>query len=345
MDRRPPARPRMSSRRVARHASAVIAILVALAAVWALKPVLLLLFSATLVAIILDGVARKLTNVLHLPHGLALAIGALLIVALIGGISLLFGRELVNQLNQLIGLIPGGWHDLSERVGEQRLNGIAEKLAPSGSSIFSILQGIVTFVANLLSALLLALLGGIFLATQPRTYRKGIRLVLPQRWEDRADDVLGEIGATLRAWLRGQLVSMVFVGVGIFAGLVIVGAPSPLALAVIAALLGFVPVIGPLMAAAPGVLVGLTMGGDAIWQVILVYFIVQQIDGNLVNPMVMRHTVKIPPAVTMFSLFAIGAILGSTGLLLGGPITVLVVVLVRELWIKGALGKTLDSSH
>ncbi|WP_394653098.1 AI-2E family transporter [uncultured Sphingomonas sp.] len=342
MDRRPPARPRMSSRRVARHASAVIAILVALVALWALKPVLLLLFSATLVAVILDGAARKLSKVLRLPHGFALAIGAVLIVAIIGGIGLLFGRELANQLNQLIGLIPGGWNDLSDRVGQQRLNGIVEKLAPSGSSIFSIIQSVVTFVGNILSALLLALLGGVFLATQPRTYRRGVRLMLPERWEDRADEVLGEVGTTLRAWLRGQLVSMVFVGVGIFAGLVIVGAPSPLALAVIAALLGFVPVIGPLMAAAPGVLVGLTMGGDSIWQVILVYFVVQQIDGNLVNPMVMRHTVKIPPAVTMFSLFAIGAILGSTGLLLGGPITVLAVVLVRELWIKGALGKRLD---
>jgi len=342
VERPPPARLRLSSRRVARHAGAIIAILLALAAIWALKSVLLLLFSATLVAIILDGVARKLTKIAHMPRAAALTVGALLIVAIIGGISLLFGRELVAQLNQLLGLIPGGWEDLSDRVGEQRLSGIAERLAPSGSSIFSIIQGIVTFVANMLSALLLALLGGIFLATQPQTYRAGIRLILPRKWEDRADSVLHEIGATLRAWLRGQLVSMVFVGTGIFIGLMLVGAPSPLALAVIAALLGFIPVIGPLMAAAPGVLVGLTMGGDAIWQVILVYFVIQQIDGNLVNPLVMRHTVKIPPAVTMFSLFSIGAILGSTGLLLGGPITVLIVVTVRELWIKDTLGKSLD---
>lgn len=342
MDRAPPPRPRLSSRRVARHAGAVVAILLGLLALWTLRPVLLLLFSAILVAIVLDGVARALARHLPISRGIGLAIGALLIVAIMGGVGLLFGRELVNQLNQLIGLIPGGWQDLSERVGENRLNGIAEKLAPSGSSIFSILQGVVTFVGNMLSALLLALLGGIFLATQPRTYRKGVRLVLPKRWEAQADATLHEIGATLRAWLRGQLVSMLFVGTGIFAGLWIVGAPSPLALAAIAALLGFIPVIGPLMAAAPGVLVGLTMGGESIWQVILVYFIVQQVDGNLVNPLVMRHTVKIPPAVTMFSLFAIGAILGSAGLILGGPITVLVVVLVRELWIKGALGKRLD---
>ncbi|MBM3929189.1 MAG: AI-2E family transporter, partial [Sphingomonadales bacterium] len=160
VERPPPARLRLSSRRVARHAGAIIAILLALAAIWALKSVLLLLFSATLVAIILDGVARKLTKIAHMPRAAALAVGALLIVAIIGGISLLFGRELVAQLNQLLGLIPGGWEDLSDRVGEERLSGIAERLAPSGSSIFSIIQGIVTFVANMLSALLLALLGG-----------------------------------------------------------------------------------------------------------------------------------------------------------------------------------------
>lgn len=336
-----PARPHISSRRVARHATAVIAIIVALLAVWTLRPVLLLLFAAVLVAIILDGAAQLLSRHLPVNRGVGLAIGATLIVGVMCGIALLFGRELANQLDQLIGLIPGGWSDLSDRIGEDRLNGALDKLAPSGSSIVSIIQAVITFVGNMLSAMLLALLGGIFLATQPRTYRRGVALVLPARWEARAEAAMAEIGRTLRAWLRGQLVSMVFVGSTIFAGLWIVGAPSPLALAAIAALLGFIPVIGPLMAAAPGVLVGLTIGGESIWQVILVYFVVQQVDGNLVNPLVMRRTVKIPPAVTMFSLFAIGAILGSAGLLLGGPITVLIVVLVRELWIKGALGKSL----
>ncbi len=337
-----PGQRELTARRVAVYTMSAAAVVIALLAFWALRSVLLLLFAATLVAIVLDGLARMFARKLPISRGVALAIAALLIVGLIGGISYLFGSELALQINQLVSLIPGGWDDLSARLGEDRLNGLADKFSPSGSNIFSIVQSILSFVSGILSATLLALLGGVFLATQPRTYRRGLLMMLPQSWEARADDTLHATGAALRAWLRGQLVSMLFVGTTIFAGLWLIGAPSPLALAAIAAILGFIPVIGPLMAAAPGVLVGLTMGGDAIWHVILIYFVVQQIDGNLINPLVMRHTVEIPPAVTMFALFSVGAIFGAAGLLLGGPITVLIATLIRKLWIEATLGKPVE---
>jgi predicted PurR-regulated permease PerM len=308
---------------------------------WQLRPVLLLLFAAALVAIILHALARTIHERTQMHRAVALTIAALTTFGSVGFVVWLFGAELVAQINQLVALIPSGWDALSERFGEDRLNDVIERLAPSSSNIFSIVQSILSFVSGMLTATMLAMLGGVFLAVQPDTYRNGFRMLLPTSWEARADDVVHTLGVALRRFMAGQVISMLFVGITIFIGLHVIGAPSPLALAVIAAILGFIPVIGPLMAAAPGVLVGLTMGGDAIWQVILLYFVVQQIDGNLINAIVMRHSVKIPPAVTMFALFAIGSTFGPAGLILGGPITVLVFVLVRKLWIEGRLGKTI----
>ncbi len=331
-----------SAHRAFRGAVAVLGVAAVAALLWQLRPVLLLLFAAMLVAIILDGAARLIQQRLQVHRIVALIASALLTFGSFFGIVWLFGAELSSQINQLVALIPGGWENLSERLGEERLNALVERMTPSGSNIFSIVQAILSFVSGMLTATLLAMLGGMFLATQPETYRKGFLLLLPSAWEERAEQTVHAIGVALRRFMAGQVVSMVFVGVTIFIGLRMIGAPSPLALAVIAAILGFIPVIGPLMAAAPGVLVGLTMGGDAIWQVILVYFIVQQIDGNLVNAIVMRHSVKIPPAVTMFALFGIGITFGPAGLILGGPITVLIFVLVRKLWIEGRLGKVID---
>lgn len=327
--------------RVFKATIAVLAIAALAALLWNLRPVLLLLFAAALVAIILDVQARAIQRRTGMPQGIALTIAALTTFGSLGAVIWLFGAELVAQINQLAALIPGGWEALSERFGEDRLNHMVERMAPSGSNIFAVVQSILSFMSGMLTATLLAMLGGVFLAAQPRTYRNGFRLLLPPSWEDRADETVHDLGVALRRFLAGQLVSMVFVGVSIFAGLHLIGAPSPLALGVIAAILGFIPVVGPLMAAAPGVLVGLTMGGDALWQVILLYFVVQQIDGNLVNAIVMRHSVKIPPAVTMFALFAIGSTFGPAGLILGGPITVLGFVLVRKLWVEGRLGKTI----
>lgn len=320
---------------------AVLAIVAFAALLWNLRPVLLLLFAASLVAIILDVQARAIQKRTGVYHGVGLAFSALTTFGSLSAVVWLFGAELVAQINQLAALIPGGWEALSERFGQDRVNSALERLAPSGSNIFAIVQSALSFVSGMLTATLLAMLGGIFLAAQPQTYRNGFLMLLPSHWEKRADETVRDLGVALRRFMAGQLVSMVFVGVTIFSGLYFIGAPSPLALGVIAAILGFIPVVGPLMAAAPGVLVGLSMGGDALWQVILLYFVIQQIDGNLVNAIVMRHSVKIPPAVTMFALFAIGSTFGPAGLILGGPITVLGFVLVRKLWVEGKLRKTL----
>ena len=329
----------MTAARIARLTLAAAAPLLLLAVAWQLRSVLLLLFAAVLVAIILDGLARKLARVLPFRHGVRLGVAALLLVTLGGLMSWMFGHELQLQITQLIDILPAGWRDLQAWVGENRVNALAEKMSPSGGNILSVLQTIASLVASIMSALFLAVIGGIFLAAAPRTYRGGLLLLIPSPQDQRAGEMLDAIGSALKGWLRAQLVSMVFVGVTIFAGLLAIGTPSPLALAVIAAVLGFVPVIGPLMAAVPAVLVGLTMGFDDLVWIALLYFVVQNVDGNIVNPLVMRHVMKIPPAVTMFALFAIGVLLGPVGVLLGGPITVLLFTLTRHLWVSGTLGK------
>ncbi len=341
MQDRQPRRPITGGNALFRGGAGLLALVVFGTLLWQLRPVLLLLFAATLVAIVLHGLANAICRRVPMPRAVALGLSALLVASGLVSIVFLFGAELVSQINQLAALVPGAWNDLSRIVGEQRLNGYVDRLAPSGSNIFSIVQAVLSFVSGMLSATLLAMLGGVFLATQPSTYKAGLLAVLPQRWEAVAADTIHETGLSLRRFMLGQAISVLFVGVTIFIGMWLVGAPSPLALAVIAGILGFIPVIGPLMAAAPGVLVGLTMGGDSFWKIAAIYFVVQQIDGNLVNALVMKRSVKIPPAVTMFSLFAIGVTFGPAGLLLGGPITVLGFVLVRKLWIENHLGKVI----
>lgn len=329
----------MTAGRIAKLALAAAAPLLLLALAWQLRAVLLLFFAATLVAIILDGLARLLGRVLPFGRGIRLGVAALLVAALGAGLSWMFGHELELQIRQLIDILPGGWRDLQDWLGEGRVNSLAERFSPSGSSILLLIQTVASFIASIVSALFLAVIGGIFLASAPDVYRGGLLLLIPSEREERARHTLHAVGQALRGWLRAQLVSMVFVGTTIFVGLLVIGTPSPLALAVIAAVLGFIPVIGPLLAAIPAVLVGLTLGFDDLLWVVLLYFVVQNVDGNVVNPLVMRHVVNVPPAVTMFSLFAIGALLGPVGVLLGGPITVLVFTLTRQLWVSAALGK------
>jgi len=330
--------PSIGAGRVARLAMAAATPLLLLAFAWHLRFVLLLLFAAALIAVVLDGMARFLARHLPIGRGVGLAFAAALLVLAGSGVFWMFGSQLETQITHLISLLPGGWRDLQDWLGEDRVDAVVNRIFPSSGSILAIVQTIGSITASVLSSFFLALIGGIFLATHPATYRRGIMLVVPQAWEERIAEVLDTLARVLRAWLRGQLVSMLFVGTSIYAGLLAIGVSSPLALAVIAALLGFIPVVGPLLAAAPAVLVGLTMETHDLVAIVLLYFVVQNFDGNVLNPLVMSRVVKIPPAVMMFSLFAIGALFGPVGVLLGGPITVFFFTLIRLLWVKGALG-------
>src|SRR5690606_2587355 len=123
-----------------RNAIAVLAVLALALLLWQLRPVLLLLFAAALVAIVLDALARVIQKRTNIPHAPALAISALTIFGGVGSVVWLFGAELAAQGNELAALIPGGWDALSARFGEERLNDIVERLTPTGGNIFSIVQ-------------------------------------------------------------------------------------------------------------------------------------------------------------------------------------------------------------
>ena len=97
---------------------------------------------------------------------------------------------------------------------------------------------------------------------------------------------------------------MLIVGVLTGVGLWLAGVPSPLALGLLAGLADIVPYAGPVAAAVPGLLLALLQGPETAFWALVVYIIVQQIEGNLILPVVQRHMVTLPPALTIFSIIA-----------------------------------------
>ncbi len=115
-----------------------------------------------------------------------------------------------------------------------------------------------------------------------------------------------------------------------------------LGLALIAGLLDFIPFIGPIIAAVPAVLLAFTLGpAAALWTAGL-YLLVQQIQGNLLQPLVQKHAVDIAPALLLFSVGAAGLLFGILGVILAAPLTVVCYVLVRHLYVQAVLGKLKD---
>jgi predicted PurR-regulated permease PerM len=126
-------------------------------------------------------------------------------------------------------------------------------------------------------------------------------------------------------------------------GLWLIGVPGYLALGLLAGLAEFVPVVGAILAAVPGLLQALGQGGVelAAWAA-LVYLAVQQLQGNVVTPLVTRRMVSLPPALTLFAIIAFGLVFGPLGVLFAAPLAVVAFVAVKKLWVREALGEETD---
>jgi predicted PurR-regulated permease PerM len=118
--------------------------------------------------------------------------------------------------------------------------------------------------------------------------------------------------------------------------------PSALALGLFAGLAEFVPIVGPIVSAVPALIIALSRSYELALWVLLMFVVLQQIEGNLIQPLIQRRMVSLPPALTLFAVVVFGLLFGAIGVLLATPLTVTGFVLVRQLYIADALGDDLE---
>jgi predicted PurR-regulated permease PerM len=180
------------------------------------------------------------------------------------------------------------------------------------------------------------------MAIDPDVYRNGLIKLFLTEWHRQIRATLNDAGAALRLWLGAQLLAMVMVGVLITIGALLIGIPSPLALGLIFGLTEFVPVIGPIAGAVPVLLVAVGQSWEmALWALGLVV-LVQQIESNLIMPLVSGRAVQLPPAVGLFAVIAMGVVFGPLGLVLGYPLAVVCDVAIRLLYVQQILGEPVE---
>jgi predicted PurR-regulated permease PerM len=130
---------------------------------------------------------------------------------------------------------------------------------------------------------------------------------------------------------------MIIVGTLIGVGLAVVGVPSALALGLIAGVAEFVPIIGPVIGAIPALLLASTESVDTVLWTLAVFVVVQQLESNLIMPIIAGRVVELPPAVGLFAVVALGILFGPLGLVLGYPLAIVIDVAVKRLYLSGVL--------
>ncbi len=311
---------------------------------WKLSDVLLLAFGAVLVAILLHAASDALERFLRVPGRWSLTVAGLLIFILFLGIIALFGTQVRAQFSNVVEQLPSAIDnfskqlgvgpvsdDLSEIVSQAPTGGMAARLAGIGGAI---LDGLADFI--------LVVIAGLYIAAAPRVYRQGLVKLFPVKHHGRVESSLQASGQALKLWLTSQLIAMSCVAVLSTIAFWLIGLPSALALGLIAGMADFIPFLGPILGALPAVLIAFSVSGEAaLWTVVAVIAI-QQIEGNVIFPLVARRVISIPPALALFAILIGSVLFGTLGLIFGFPLAVVTYVLVKKLYVRETLGEPTD---
>lgn len=301
----------------------------------------MLVFGSIVVAVILRSIADPLVRHARLKDGPATLVAVLVVVAVIGLIGLLFGATLASQAEQLATRLPAAWEVLTRRLEASPLGDQVKTLATGAvgqaGHALVVLQKFAFGALSGVTTLVLVVVAGIFLAIRPADGREGVLALAPMDARPRLREVMNTCGKALKGWLRAQMISMILVGTLVGVGLWIIGVPSPLALGVLTGLAQFIPVVGPIISAVPGLLVASTGGLQPVLLTLALYVGVSQLEANLITPLVQRNVAAMPVVLGIFSVVGIGTLFGGLGVLFATPLALVLYTIVTMLYRQDVL--------
>ena len=322
----------------------------ALAALWLAREILLLGFLGILIAVVFSFPVGWLSRIV--PRGVAVILVLLALAGAAAGIAALAAPILQREVDQLRESGPRAvktaqsWLRRVESTaggagsGQQGSAGqkAPEVAAEVGEKAVPALLALVSGI----TAVVLVIVLGAFLVYKPDVYRRGVRLLVPSRHEPKFDEAWQRVGEGLRKWVGGILISMTLMGTLAAIGLAVIGIEEWLLLGVLTFLGTFVPYVGAIASAIPGLLAGLAQSPRHFLLAAAVYVGVHLVEGYLVQPIVMRRAVEIRPALLLFGQGVFGAVFGLMGTIVATPLLVCAQILTEYLWVERRLGKDPD---
>jgi predicted PurR-regulated permease PerM len=321
-----------------------VGVLLVLFLLWRLSAVLLVVFAGILLAVFLDGLTMLISRVSGIARRPALAIAIVLFFGFFALAGWLVGPPVGTQIAKLSDQIPGGLENLrafleDRQWGREILSWIPEsgEFPSVGTNVLRGVGGFFWSAGGVILNAILVLFIGIYMAVCPGLYIDNTIRLFPIRRRKRMREVFNALGVALRWWLLGRAASMLVVGVLTALGLWIAGVPQPLALALIASFLAFVPFLGPVLGAIPAMLVALVESPVKVLYVILVFTIVQILENYFITPLIQQRAVSMAPALLITVQIMMAVLFGGLGVLLATPLAVVIIVLIQMLYIHDVL--------
>lgn len=211
---------------------------------------------------------------------------------------------------------------------------IGRELRNATKFLFPIISSTLGAIGGLIIVLFLAM----YIAATPGTYRAGLRHLVPHRHRDRADELLDALRDTLRQWLIARAMAMVIIGIVTGGALALLDVKGAAALGVLAGLMEFVPFFGPVISAIPAIGIALVDSPQKALWVVGLYLFIQQLEGNIVTPLLLESRLDIPPVLTVVAVSALGVVFGVLGMLIAEPLLAAVLVTTKLLYVQNVVG-------
>lgn len=326
----------VSSAAALRVALIVVGVIIVLRFLWIAHAIFVVGFLGVLFGLAVSRAVDHLERI-RIPR----AIGAPLIIivalgVLVGGGALLAPYVQV-QAGQLGEEMPKLLDSLVQSVGPYAQT-LRVHLAGELRNAVKFLFPIVGSVLGGVSGFVLILFVAMYIAAQPGLYKEGLLHLVPHAHRERVSEVLTTLGATLRQWLIARLIAMLLVGTLTGLGLALLHVKGAAALGVLAGLLEFVPFFGPIASAVPAVGVALLESPQKALWVLGLYVLMQQLEGNVITPLLLEKRLDIPPVLTVLTVASLGVVFGVAGMLIAEPLLAVALVATKMLYVTDVVG-------
>lgn len=300
---------------------------------------LLIFISFILATILMPIVARAERH--KIPRGISVIIIYLLGGAVFFAVGWALSPILIQEVSQIainfgaywdkvVVMLPGNIGESLKEAVQSNLNSIADAarsgIAVTVSGVLSTVKGFINVIGSFIIVLALTF----YFVVEDRSLKQGLLRILPVKHVPLAERLLTNFEFWLGGWARGQIILSLIVGVSVYVTLLIIGVPYAFALALLAAMLEFIPYAGPIFSGIFGVFFALTISPTIALVTAIAYYVIQLLENNVFIPMIMKRAAGVNPVLSFIMILIAYEVLGVIGVFLGVPIASLIMAVVES---------------
>lgn len=301
-----------------------IIILLAVIVTYLLKEFLLILFISFLLTTALLPLVQWFKQK-KIPRILSsvLLVALLLVVPL--GIAASLGSVVFREGQALVGSVPDLTRQLEGRLGFDIAGAVQERATNHSRQIINNVFQATGSVFSAALAFVVALVVTIYWLVYYDQARNGLIhfLAANKKQERFIAETYDVIEHRIGSWVKGQLLVSLAVGLLTWVTLLLIGVPYAGVLATVAAILEFIPTLGPIIAAIPALLIALTVNPQLFIVTLIAYIVIQQFESYVISPRLIGHATKMNPFAILLAILAGAHLLGIIGALIAVPATII----------------------